>query len=375
MKELTLAVIGALGFGRALVDEIKNNAAKNHCRLKAIVDISPKAKEAYPELVETGVRFYKTMEEMYSDMDIDIVLIASPIQFHAQQACIAMENGSHVMLEKPIAGSIDDVEDIIQAQKDTGKHILIGFQLCYDETIRKVKETILSGELGGMHTMKCIVLWPRNEAYFSRNSWAGIRYDKEGKAVFDSVANNATAHFFMNLMYLSGEDMDSASTIEEIDVRLYRANPIETFDTCVMKAILVGGIEFIATVSHATEQLVEPQYELIFDYGKIISIDNEWIVEANGERRTIGKSNHSIQKKIWDMANYVRDTRHTVKCTIDCAIEHTKLIEMLDEYEVQKFNKNVVLEDARIYIKNLGEILIEGYEKSKLNFDLLDTLC
>lgn len=375
MGKTTLAVVGVLGFGKALIKEILYNAEKHNCTLKAIIDISPNAKDMHRDLIAQGVKYYKTLDDMYTQMDIDIVLIASPIQFHSIQACKAMKNGSHVMLEKPIAGAMEDVTNILSVRDETGKKILIGFQLCYDETIRKVKEIIMSGALGKMHTMKCIVLWPRGKAYYARNNWAGVKYDAQGRSVFDSVANNATAHYFMNLLFLAGDDMQSAAKIEDIDAKIYKAYPIETFDTCIVKAKLSGDVEMMAIASHVTQSLHNPEIEIIFDNGKIVSTNSVWYVEINGKSTIIGTAHHASQQKIWDMVRFVNDDTHLVKCSVEMAMAHTQLIELISKYDASTFTRHIIENEECIYVDGLEDILKKGYLEFSMNIDALDALC
>lgn len=197
MSKLSIAVVGAMGYGHHLVKEAANNADRHDTELRAIVDVSPNASIVHAAIKDKGVKFFTSLADMYKAMSIDLVVIASPIQYHSNQACEAMMNGSHVLLEKPIAGSLQDANDIMITRDKTGKKLLIGYQQCYDDTIRCIKEIILSGELGTLQRMKSIVLWPRSATYYNRNNWAGKKYDAHGRAIYDSVTNNATAHYYI----------------------------------------------------------------------------------------------------------------------------------------------------------------------------------
>lgn len=367
MNTKSIAVVGAMGYGKGIIDEVIKNGYKYNSELCAIIDVSPNAKEEFSHLLAGGIKCYKTLDEMYENMSVDLVLISSPIQFHSIQACKAMENNSHVLLEKPIAGCISDVNDIINTRNKTGKKILIGYQLCYDETIRKVKEIILSGEFGKLQHMKCIVLWLRNAAYFNRNNWAGKISDSNGRLINDSVANNATAHFFMNLLYLAGKDMESAASIKRMDARLYRANPIETFDTCAIKAQLHDNIEFLALTSHATFETQQPKYKLQFENGHIECKDNIWRTYKDNKETIIGVSDHQSYKKIWDMLRFIDDDNYSINCTLECALEHTKMVEELSLLPVCEFKNNVKIHnDDYSYVEDLDIILNRAYDDFKL---------
>ncbi len=370
MREKKIAVIGAYGYAGIIIKEILENAHQHNARLAAVVDVSPRLQEERELYLSKGVAIYENMRDMYDEMDIDLVIVASPIQYHSMHACMAMENGSHVLVEKPVGASLDDAEEIQDCMKRTGKKLLVGFQLVYDETIRKVKEIILSGYLGGLCDMRLMVLWPRNKAYFNRNSWAGKISDDEGRLIYDSVVNNANAHQFMNLLYFAGGDMESAGHVEELEASLYRANDIETFDTCAMKATLRGGIEMLAIASHAVQMLQEPKYKLRFENGYIQSIDDVWTMHTEKGSEVIGKSFHAGTRKIWDMIHYIDDESYPIKCTLDCAKEHTYLIERLSALPVLNFTEGVKeAEGGQLYVEGLADRLSRAYESFTCSID------
>lgn len=371
MKTIDIAVVGAMGYGGLFIEEILNNGHKYNARLSAIVNRSSRAKIKYSKLEASGVKFYSSLDEMYETHTVDLVFIASPMQMHSMHACEAMEMGSHVMLEKPIAGCMDDVKEIIQLRQLTGRKILVGYQLCYDDTIRKIKEIILSGSLGGMHTMKCVWFSPHNSDYYNRNDWAGKICDSKGRLIFDSIANNAAAHYLMNLLFLAGPDMLSSAKCDEVDAKLFRVNSIETFDTCGIKAKLEGGIEFLGLFSHATLKAKDAQYKILFDDGYIECTHNEWKVYKDGKEYIIGSTIHHNTKKIWDMVEYIRDDNYLIKCTIECALEHTKLIENISNIDICVFKNNIKQRDNYTYIQGLEDELIKAYDNYHLPEDFL----
>ena len=370
MKEKKIAVIGAYGYAGMIIKEILANAEQHNSRLAAIVDVSPKLQEERALYLSKGVSVYEDMRSMYEDMDIDLVVVASPIQYHSMHACMAMEHGSHVLVEKPIGGSLGDAEEMENCIKRTGKKLLVGFQLVYDETIRKVKEIALSGYLGGLCDMKLMVLWPRNKAYFNRNSWAGKISDPQGRLIYDSVVNNANAHQFMNLLYFAGGDMNSAGHVEELEANLLRANDIETFDTCAMKAKLGGGIGMLAIASHAVRSQQDPKYKLCFENGYIESVDDIWTMHTKKGSEVIGKSNHAGLHKVWDMINYIDDDSYLVKCTLECAKEHTYLIERLSGLPVSNFTEGIKeAEGGQLYVEGLQEKLSRAYDNFTISLE------
>ena len=89
----------------------------------------------------------KSMEEVCAS-DADIVVVASPDHFHAEQSIAAMEAGKHVICEKPLAPTVEDCKKIIDAVKRTGKFFMTG-QVCrYAPGFRLAKQLLDSGRIG-----------------------------------------------------------------------------------------------------------------------------------------------------------------------------------------------------------------------------------
>ncbi len=83
----------------------------------------------------------------------DAVIVATPTALHLDVAIPAAEAGCHILLEKPISGSLERVDQLETAAKRSGSRILVGFQFRFHPTLRKAAELISSGELGKVLTL------------------------------------------------------------------------------------------------------------------------------------------------------------------------------------------------------------------------------
>jgi len=81
------------------------------------------------------------------------VIVANPTSMHLDVAIPAVEAGCHMLLEKPISGSLDRVDQLEEAVKRSGSRVLVGFQFRFHPTLRKAAELISSGELGKVLTI------------------------------------------------------------------------------------------------------------------------------------------------------------------------------------------------------------------------------
>src|SRR5438552_251290 len=77
--------------------------------------------------------------------------------------------------------------------------------------------------------MRCMVLGPRDEAYYNRNRWAGALRDAHGNLVLDSPANNACAHYLHNMLYVLGDVIDRSDPPATVTAELYRAHAITNY--------------------------------------------------------------------------------------------------------------------------------------------------
>src|SRR5699024_9399417 len=145
----------------------------------------------------------------------------------------------------------------------------VGFNWSFTDSIQQLKKDLLAKKFGEIKRLKSIVLWPRSLDYYSRSDWAGKMYSKDGDYIYDSVANNATAHFLHNLFYLTGDSLDASAILKDVTPELYRANTIETFDTCAIKVTTNEDIDIFFYASHAVDDIVNPMFEIECEHAKI----------------------------------------------------------------------------------------------------------
>jgi predicted dehydrogenase len=83
----------------------------------------------------------------------DAVIVANPTSLHLDVAIPAAEAGCHILLEKPISGSLERVDQLEEAAKRSGSQILVGFQFRFHPTLRKAADLIAAGDLGKILTL------------------------------------------------------------------------------------------------------------------------------------------------------------------------------------------------------------------------------
>lgn len=95
-----------------------------------------------------GCRTYGSIEELCKDPEVEGVWISTPNKFHAQHSIIAAEHGKHVVVEKPMAVSLEEADKMIEAAERNNVKLLCGHTQSFGAPIRAMRRVINSGELG-----------------------------------------------------------------------------------------------------------------------------------------------------------------------------------------------------------------------------------
>ena len=139
MKKYKIGIIGYGGFGRFLHHWWEK---LDNIEVVAVADPADRLK------TDKNCRIYKNWEDLIKDPEIDIVSIVTPPSLHADMACAAMQEGKHVVLEKPAAVTEEQAERILQVQAETGRVITVDHMIRYNPIIRTVIKLGESGVLG-----------------------------------------------------------------------------------------------------------------------------------------------------------------------------------------------------------------------------------
>jgi len=97
---------------------------------------------------EFGAETYLDAEDLCKSPQVDAVYIATPHQFHARHAGIAAEHGKHVIVEKPMALTLEDCDAMIGAVEKYGTNLIVGHTASYNPAVKEMRRIITRGELG-----------------------------------------------------------------------------------------------------------------------------------------------------------------------------------------------------------------------------------
>ena len=324
---INVAVIGISGFGAVhYKDFVREHEAGRVKVVAATVINQAEEAEKCAFLKSIGCRLFTDYRTMLQEFrgKIDICFIPTGIAMHCPMTVAALESGANVYVEKPVAPTVEETEIMKAAEKRTGRFVAVGYQTMYQPETRRIKELLLSGAIGTPRIFKSYALWPRNDAYYSRNNWAGM-LSVDGKWVLDCPFTNALAHYLNLLIFYAGTTFEGTVDPVEVQAGLFRANHIETNDFSSLRIESSLGQQLYFHVTHVSETNVNPISRIEGEEGSI-DYDGERtvLIRKNGERETFPSTPESeMRTHIYDaLLKRLHDPKQFI-CTLDLASKHT----------------------------------------------------
>jgi UDP-N-acetyl-2-amino-2-deoxyglucuronate dehydrogenase len=189
----------------------------------AICDIDIPTCQKYSQL-HGGVPYYTDYRQMYREANADVVSICTPHSCHAPMAIEAARAGKHALVEKPMALTVRDAEEVIAAAREHHTELMVVKQNRYNVPISLVRNVLDEGRLGQIYMVECNVLWNRHEGYYRDSAWRG-RKEYEGGALYTHAS-----HFLDLMIWWCGDVVSAQAEIAT------RKHAIETED-CGMAAL------------------------------------------------------------------------------------------------------------------------------------------
>jgi predicted dehydrogenase len=138
---------GVVGCGYWGPNLVRNLRQTPDCELKVLCDTSETRlnhmRRLYPE-VGTTRRF----EDLLEDADLGALAIATPVRFHYAMAKAALSAGKHVFIEKPIAGTEAEAQELVHLAESQGLVLMVGHTFLFSPAVRRMKEIIDAGDIG-----------------------------------------------------------------------------------------------------------------------------------------------------------------------------------------------------------------------------------
>ncbi|GAA5198885.1 hypothetical protein GCM10023346_37280 [Arthrobacter gyeryongensis] len=278
-----VALVGVHGFGAHHLQNLERLQANGVVRLVAVADPNPPARGALPP----GTAVFGTLDELLAGTPaLDLVIVATPIQTHAQLALSTLPHAD-LYLEKPPVASLADFNRLQEAATAAGRSVQVGFQSLGSRALQAIEELLAAGEIGTLLGITATGRWVRDRAYYKRSRWAGKR-SLDGIDVVDGVATNPLAHAIATALRIAG-----AKTVDDlasVETDLYRANDIESDDTSVIRIRTAAGLPITCALTLCAAESVEPYITLQGSEGTAMfyyTEDRLTVSSAAGARETV----------------------------------------------------------------------------------------
>jgi predicted dehydrogenase len=172
---LTDPTIGIIGAG-AISQQHATQLTELGETVDAVADIDDEARESFGVTYDVPAT-YEGYEAMLADVDLDIVLVAVPNALHAECTIAALELGCNVLVEKPMARTLDEAESIVAAERESEGTVMVGFTMTFSPAVEAVTERVHDGELGDVFEVDCRLVRrrgiPQLGSWFTQKDLAG----------------------------------------------------------------------------------------------------------------------------------------------------------------------------------------------------------
>ena len=148
------------------------------------------------------IKRYTDYKEMIQENELDLVAIATESGIHAKIALYCIEHGIHCIIEKPIAMSIQDADEIIKKAEEKGVKVCACHQNRFNIAVQEMRKALEEGRFGELSHGSIHVRWNRNEEYYTQAPWRG-KWASDGGALM-----NQCIHGIDLLRWMMGDEVE-----------------------------------------------------------------------------------------------------------------------------------------------------------------------
>jgi predicted dehydrogenase len=178
--------LGIIGLGNMGSAHIASMPKIRRCELTAVCDVDDTKLARYPD-----VKRFQSSAELIRSGEVDAVLVATPHYDHTTIGIDALQNGLHVLVEKPISVHKADCERLISAYTDRSKVFAAMFNQRTDPHYQRIRQLIKNGELGEIQRTNWIITdWFRTETYYSSGGWRATWGGEGGGVLLNQCPHN-----------------------------------------------------------------------------------------------------------------------------------------------------------------------------------------
>ncbi len=269
-----------IGCGRIATNHVKA-VLNNGLEFAAVCDVDPQQMEnllAKHELEkDSSIARYTDYRKMVEEVRPELVGIATESGVHAQIALYCIDHGVNCIIEKPIAMSMKDADEIVRRSKEKGVKVSACHQNRFNIAVQETRKALEAGRFGKLSHGSVHVRWNRNKSYYDQAPWRG-RWASDGGALM-----NQCIHGIDLLRWMFGDE------VEEVygQTRQQFHHYLEAEDVGMAVVKFKNGA--IATIEGTTNVYPQNLEETLYIFGE------------KGTVKIGGKSTNNID--VWDFAD------------------------------------------------------------------------
>ncbi|MCC7032957.1 MAG: Gfo/Idh/MocA family oxidoreductase [Acidobacteria bacterium] len=221
-EPLKVAAIGAGGIAQRNATETARSGAAT---IVGVLDVNMKA--ARDLAGKLKARVFASYDEVLGSPDVEAVLLSTPHDLHCEQTLAAARAGKHVLVEKPLATTLEDAERMIAACRTAGVQLAVNYSFRYLPKIQKAKELVREGALGDITGIQVIAHQFKDLGYWmgarstSPDDWRSLKARSGGGFLMMNVCHTIDYLYFITGMrgtrvYAEYANLASPGDVEDI---------------------------------------------------------------------------------------------------------------------------------------------------------------
>ena len=307
--QINVAQIGVGYWGPNL---LRNFMSNKMCNVKTVVDVSQERLD-YVKRLNPKISTAKDAKEVFNDSSIDAIVIATPVRTHYGLVMRALTSKKHVLVEKPMATNVTEIEHISLLAEEQSRVVMVGHTFLYNPAVRYLKKYVDSGELGDVRYI-----------YSQRLNLGRIRSD------VDALWNLAP-HDISIIQYLlndespisvsrSGRDYIQEGVEDVVFMRITYAKKIAAYihvswldPNKVRRTTVVGSKKMVIYDDMAENKIA------IYDKGidRMASLNENMNFDDTGATNFVHRSGDLIMPKLEWQEPLKAEVEHFVDCVVN----------------------------------------------------------
>lgn len=271
---------GLIGCGRIATNHIKA-VMKNQLELISVCDIVPEHMESLLSKhgleKDASIKRYTDFKKMIDENNLELVAIATESGIHAEIAFYCIKHGVNVIIEKPMAMSIADADQIIRLSKENNVKVSACHQNRFNVAVQEMRKALDEGRFGKLSHGSIHVRWNRNRDYYTQAPWRGT-WAQDGGALM-----NQCIHGIDLLRWMMGNEIDEVYGVTHRQFHGY----LEAEDIGMAVVKFKNGA--VATIEGTTNVYPQNLEETLYLFGE------------NGTVKLGGKSTNNID--VWNFSD------------------------------------------------------------------------